>query len=115
MGQSTRNATLLLKCCIVVEMLLKEMKECPRPVDTKENNELLLPYEEGNRKEVCELLVHGFGCAHFKEDRNCHRRCGTLPNFLASQNNRRQVSMQPEGSSGHTRFRQTCATSTQLG
>ena len=115
MGQSTRNAILLSKCCTVVEMLLKEMKECRRPVDTKENNELLLPYEEGNRKEVCELLVHGFGCAHFKEDRNRHRRCGSLPNFLASHSSRRQVSMQPEGSSGHTCFGQTSATSTQLG
>ena len=61
MGQSTTNATLLLKCCTVVEMLLKEMKEWPRPVDTKENNELLLPYEEGNRKEVCEYLSMASG------------------------------------------------------
>ena len=115
MGQSTRNATLLLKCCTVVEMLLKEMKECPRPIDTKENNELMLPYEEGNRKEVCELLVHSFGCAHFKEDRNHHRKCGSLLIFLASQSSGRQVSMRPEGSSGHTCCGQTCATSTELG
>ena len=115
MGQSTTNATVLLKCCTVVEMLLKEMKEWPRPVDTKENNELLLPYEEGNRKEVCELFVHGFGCTHFKEDRHRHRRCGSLPNFLASYSSRRQVSMRAEGSSRHTCSGQTCGTSTQLG
>ena len=66
----------------VVEMLLKEMKGCQRRVHTKENNELLLPYEEGKKKEVCEALVHGFGGAHFKEDKNGHRRCGSLPFFL---------------------------------
>ena len=65
-------------------MVLKEMEGCQRPVHTKENNELLLPYEEGNTKDVCELLVHAFGCAHFKEDRNRHRRCGSLPFFWPS-------------------------------
>ena len=45
----------------VVEMILNEMKGCQRPVHTEENNELLLPYEEGNRKEVREVLVHNFG------------------------------------------------------
>ena len=54
-------------------MLLKEMKGCQRAVHTRENTELLLPYEEGNREEVCEVLLHGFGCAHR------HRRCGSLP------------------------------------
>ena len=63
----------------VVEMLLKEMKGCQKPVHTKENNELLLPYEERNRKEVREVLVHGFGCAHFKEDTHGH---GSLPIFF---------------------------------
>ena len=66
----------------VVEMLLKEMKGCQRPVHTKENNELLLSSEEGNRKEVREVLVHSFGCVHFKEDRHGHRRCGSLPIFF---------------------------------
>ena len=80
----------------------EEIEGCQRPVHTKENNELLLPYEERNTKEVCELLVHAFGCAHFKEDRNCHRRCGSLPIFLAFHSTRRQVSMRAEGSSGHT-------------
>ena len=98
----------------VVEMLLKEMKGCQRPVHTKENNELLLLYEGGNREEVCELLVHGFECAHFKEDKNRHRRYGSLPIFFASHSSRRQVSMRAEGSFRHTCSGQTCATSTQL-
>ena len=63
-------------------MLLKEMKGCQRLVHTTENTELLLPYAEENRKEVREVLVHGFGCAHFKEDRHGHRRCGSVLIFF---------------------------------
>ena len=63
-------------------MLLKEMKECQRLVHTTENTELLLSYAEGNRKEVREVLVYGFECVHFKEDRHGHRRCGSVPIFF---------------------------------
>ena len=63
-------------------MLLKEMKGCQRAVHTRENTKLLLPYEEGNREEVCEVLLHGFECAHFKEDRHGHHRCRSLPKFF---------------------------------
>ena len=66
----------------VVEMLLKEIKGCQRLVHTTENTELLLPNAEGNRKEVREVLVHDFGCAHFKKGRHGHCRCGSVPIFF---------------------------------